>query len=673
MFAIALAACAPCQEARAYVEAPHSLGKIVASSTTIVMVRVKAVDREKNTIIYTKVRDIRGTFEGEIKHVIGQRGFHPREWKTVMAWARVGKQALFFTNGGHGEMCIDNYWYQAGFKGWSTMTHAEPYFLRAFAGRPAKLATYVTAMLAGQEVIVPCLVDGDKMAIQTRTAKVQRLRASLKIGDYDQKRDFVGWGAEEFRPIAGMPGFTHYSGIGKFSPGAGRVAPADFNGDGKTDLFVFGDYKMSLLKNDGGILGEETLPVRGGARAAVWGDYDSDGKIDLFVASSGGAKLLRNNTKQFTDATADLPLDTYNNPRAAVWIDYDGDKKLDLLLADGFRGLRLYRNTIPKGQTATAPAKPERKPLFVDVSDAVGLGEAGIGASAKGDHLAIADVNRDGRMDVLYSAGTGMLLLNTAKGFVVSKDSGINYIPGRTAPIFGDYNRDGHPDLFIAQKGKCKLLKNDGRGRFTDVTGASGDLAATIGWAGAAAWVDFDKNGRLDLFVGCLKGPNRYFSGQADGTFKDETEAIGLMYHMYNTCGVGIADINSDDMPDLVFNNEGQAAVALLGNPSWALETPKTASTPPAAPITSAVTSTPTAAADQPAVKTAVKTAVTTAAPTDVNEKSGASILYWLIAVLAASIVIGLVVFRVVRHTRAHLAAAGLSENESHQRSKGLV
>ena len=655
ILAIAVLASLPCRTARAYVEAPFSLGKIVNSSPNIVLIRVESVDREKNLIVYSKVRDVRGTYVGDIKHNIGKRGFHPRESKNVMAWARVGKMALFFSSGGHSETCIDNYWYQAGGKGWATMTHAEPYFLRSFAGRPEKLAGYVTAMLAGQEVVVPCMVDGDKNAIQMRTAKIQRLRASLKIGDYDPKRDFVGWGAEEFRPISGMGGFTHYSAIDEFGPGAAGVAPADFNGDGKIDLCIFGDHKLSLLKNDGGILSEETLPVRGGARAAVWGDYDSDGKIDLLVASPTGAKLFRNTSKQFADATNHLPLDAYNNPRAAAWIDYDGNKRPDILLADGFRGLRLYRNVIPKGQTATAPAK---LPLFTDVSDSAGLGANGIGGDMKGDHLAVADVNGDGRTDVLYSAGTGVLLLNTPKGFVRSKDCGISYRPGRIAPVFGDYNGDGHPDLFVPQKGTCKLFKNDGRGRFTDVTTASGDLGRPVGWARCAAWADFNGDGRLDLFIGCLKGPNRYFRGKTDGTFTDAGEAIGLTYHIYNTCGLAVADINTDDMPDIVFNNEGQAAVALLGNPSWTAEAPKSGSAS-ARPDASALTGASLADGGPD---------ITKLAPGDGKRPS----LYWPMAIILAGIVGVLVVFGVARRLRSR-RTGGRSENESQHKSEGLV
>ncbi len=641
VLAIALVATLPARRAAAYVEAPHSLGKIVASSTLIVLVRVKEVDRTKNTIIYTKVREIRGSFEGEIKHNIGQRGFHPREWKNVMAWARVGKPALFFTNGGHGEMCIENYWYQAGYKGWSTMTHAEPYFLRAFAGRPEKLANYVTQMLAGNEVVVPCLVDGDKMAIQERTAKVQRMRASLKLGDYNPKRDFVGWGAEDFRPISGMPGFTHIADIGKFSPGASAAVKADYNGDGKTDLCIFGDYRVALLKNEGGLLSEEALPISSGARSAAWGDYDSNGKPDLLLATSSGAKLLFNNVKQFLDRTADLPLGRYDDPRAVAWIDYDGDKRLDVLLADGFRGLRLYRNVIPKGQSATAPAttQPAAKPLFVDVSDAVGLGAAGLCANAKGDCLTIADFNGDGRSDILYSAGTGMLLLNATRGFVLAKSSGISYRSGGVTPALGDYNRDGRADILVPQTGSCKLFRNDGQGKFSDVTAASGDLANAIGTARSAAWCDFDKDSRLDILVGCLKGPNRYFRSMGDGTFKDHSENIGLMYRMFNTSGLTVADINTDDMPDLVFNNEGQPSVVLLGSPAWTIRAASQASTPK--PV-------------KPPVASSRMMLKPPAAAPSIGPSGGGQTPYWIGAIILAGFVAAGLVLAKIRHWRIH-------------------
>jgi len=555
--AAALIVALACGSARAYVEAPFSLGKVVAQSRFIVLVRVTQVDTEKNLVIYRKIRDIKGSHEGEIKHNIGKRGFHAREWQTIMAWARPGKTALFFHTGSAGEMCIEKYWYQCHGRGWWSMTHAEPYLLRSFAGRPEKLAGIVTRMLAGQEAVAPCMVDGDKMALQLRKAKIQRLRVSLRLQDYNPKRDFVGWGAEEFRVISGMPGFTHYAALSQLGPGAAGISTADINADGKPDLCLFGDNRLFLLQNTGAALNEVPLGLTCGARAAVWADCNADKKVDLLVASPFGPRLFLNDGKAFTDATDRLPAQGYHNVTAAAWIDYDADKKPDILLADGFRGLRLYRNT-------SAPSQP---PAFEDVSEQAGLGPSGVGGTVKGDHLAVADVNGDARPDVLYSAGDGLLALNTPKGFVRAADSGISYRAGKVAPVFGDYNADGRADLFVPQRGTCKLFRNEGKGRFADVTASAGDLGRNVGWARCAVWADFTGKGRLDLFVGCLRGPNRYFRSNGDGTFTEAGGEIGLTHRIFNTCGVAVVDVNSDDTPDVVFSNAGQESAILLGNP----------------------------------------------------------------------------------------------------------
>src|SRR5205814_5628515 len=130
--------------------------------------------------------------------------------KTVMDWAEVGKTAVFFHNGGQGELCTGKYWYQVYAGGeWWAMSHGEPFLLRSFCGNVEKLATAVTDIAAGREVVVPCMVDGNKDDLHLRRARIQRLRASLKLADYNQRRDFVGWGGEDFRRLAGMPGFTH--------------------------------------------------------------------------------------------------------------------------------------------------------------------------------------------------------------------------------------------------------------------------------------------------------------------------------------------------------------------------------------------------------------------------------------------------------------------------------
>jgi outer membrane protein assembly factor BamB len=715
--------------ANGYVEVFYPLGKVLLESTNVLVMVVESVDKQKNTIIYKKVRDLKGTHPGEtIKHNIAQAGFEPREWQNVMAWAEVGKTAIFFHNGGAGETCIDNYWYQTPAGGeWWSMSHAEPFMLRTYCGKAEKLANFIAAMQNNQEVVVPCMVDGDKEALKKRVAKMQRLKASLKIQDWNPTRDFVDFGAggDEMRPVAGMPGFTHILALTKVGPGATGVTPADINGDGRADLAVYGAEHLNVLLNGGNAFDEVRLPVQVGARAAAWADYDGDKRADLFVATPTGPRLFRNTTEkaaQFEDVTAGLPRQSYFHTTAAAWLDYNGDGRPDLLIADGFRGLRLYKNLGPsnapppqksitgkwffagpfdstggKGFDAVYPPeqgvdlkaqytgknnekfgwkeapfadgqvnsfmpllKPELAgdaavyvyrefnvagefqtpvslgsddtltvwfngakvhaentsrgaapdqailnlkfkpgkntllmkicngsgefgyyynaklpevttqvpPLFEDVSDSVGLGENGIGAAQKGDRIIVADVDGDGRQDFLFCAGSGILVLNTQKGFIEAKNTGISFKSGGVTPVFGDFNGDGKPDLFIPQSGVSKLLKNDGTGKFTDVTAQSGDLSRSLGDARCAAFVEF-KKGRNDLLIGCWKGANRYLRNKGNGTFVDRTEDIGLAYRMFNTSALSVQDLNKDGTPDVVFNNEGQEPVLLLANPEF--------------------------------------------------------------------------------------------------------
>lgn len=709
----------PLPPAAPYIEIPVSMGWLLGQSTNVVVMQVEKVDKEKNLILYKKVQDLKGKHPTEvIRHNIGRGGFHPREWQNIMAWAEPGKMAIFFHNGGGSETCIDNYWYQAYPGGeWWNMSHSEPFLLRSFAGAPEKLGQALLEILAGREVTVPAMIDGNKEDLHHRRAKIQRLKASLKIQDYNPQRDFVGWGNEDFKRLLGMPGFTHVAALTKVDPDVRGVAAADMDGDGDADLCLFGETKVVVVKNDGTSLNEISLSWSGGARAADWADYNGDGKLDLLLAAPSGARLFTNTGSGFRDDTGALPKEPYGNVTAAAWIDHDGDKKPDILVANGFLGLRLYRNL--GGPTAKAPAPPQMSPwhyigafdnaggqgfdkvyppeqgidlkaqydgkggkvgwkaatfadgtpqdlllfgahnnygvvylhreitakaaaqmpislgsddtltvwlngkkllsenvargcapdqneailplvegknslllkvcngeggwgyyfaakepkvvvgqIFEDVSERAGLGPEGAAGRARGDHLAVADVDRDGRADFLYSAGDGVLVLNTPKGFTEAKESGIRYRSGRVVPVFGDADGDGDLDLFIPQEGTSKLLRNDGKGRFTDVTGQSGDLARPGGGAVSAAWVDLSKSGRLDLLVGCVGGPNRYFRNAGGGRFVDAGETIGLYQRVLNTRGVAAVDLNKDGVWDLIFTNEGVEPMAILGDPA---------------------------------------------------------------------------------------------------------
>ena len=554
--------------ARAYIEAAHSLGKIVNDSTNIVVMKVEKVDKERNLIIYRKVKDLKGVHPTDvIKHNIGRAGFNPREWQYAMEGAQPGNVAIFFHNGGASETYCNNYWYQAYAGDWWNMSHGEPFLLRSYAsGKAEKLATAVTAILQGQEVVVPCMVD-DKTVLHTRSGKILRMKASLKLQDYNFKRDFVGWGNEDFRAILGMPAFTQYTGIARTDPEAGGVAAADFDGDGKLDLVEYGAGKVVLLHNGGSSLEEVSIPYTGGARAAAWGDWNGDKKPDLLLATPTGPVLLTNlGDGTFRDDTKVLPKEGYYALTTAAWIDQDGDGKQDILLANGYLGLRLYRNA----GKAPADAKtklPDGTLAFGDVSDQVGLGRNGVAAGVKGYQIAIADVDGDGRPDLLYAAANGMLILNQPKGFVEAKDCGIAFKPGRVAPILGDFDNDGKPDVTLVDANQIKLFKNDGKGHFTDVTGNRGDLAKSIENATCLVWADFNNTGRQDLFVGVLKGPNRFLKNGGDGKFTDASEEIGLTQRVFNTRAICVVDLNGDKVPDVVFNNEGQESSVLLGDP----------------------------------------------------------------------------------------------------------
>jgi len=148
----------------------------------------------------------------------------------------------------------------------------------------------------------------------------------------------------------------------------------------------------------------------------------------------------------------------------------------------------------------------------------------------------------------------------------------------------GDYDNDGFDDLFVTALGQSHLFHNNGNGTFTDVTQKAG-LLGPKEFSTSAAWVDYDKDGKLDLVVAnyvqwsiesdlycTLDGKNksyctpesykgapvRLWHNRGDGTFEDVTQKAGLGDPTSKTLGIAVLDYDNDGWPDLLLSNDTQ-------------------------------------------------------------------------------------------------------------------
>lgn len=156
----------------------------------------------------------------------------------------------------------------------------------------------------------------------------------------------------------------------------------------------------------------------------------------------------------------------------------------------------------------------------------------------------------------------------------------------------GDYDNDGHEDLFICNAGRNTLYHNNGDGTFTDVTEGSGlDKKPENLLSVAAAWFDYDKDGLLDLVVSnytiwspeadrrctmeskvdsyCsptiyVSVPTRLYHNLGGGHFKDVTESAGLSGALSKGMGISIADFNNDGWMDIFVANDTERNLLFL-------------------------------------------------------------------------------------------------------------
>jgi uncharacterized protein (TIGR03437 family) len=335
----------------------------------------------------------------------------------------------------------------------------------------------------------------------------------------------------------------------------------DLDGDGNLDVVIGTGHPDVLAPNqysgavtaffgrgDGSLIGPPAYPVGSGLAAMALADLDGDGKPDLAVAAGDLWILLSRGSGSFKTPVR-IPIPSGFSTAAVSSVaagDFNGDGKRDLVLGDS-NGSGVYV-LLGNGDGTFQP--PVQYPMGGSISS-----------------VAVADFNGDGKLDIAAcgpglnppSGSTAGILLGNGNGTFQSVRTLSGFGTAPQSLVVGDFNKDGKPDLAIADEGSLFNAANPG-GVLVYLGLGNGSFQSPVKYSAGnsptfIAAADINGDGAPDLIV-TTEDPNfstnfvfdiGLLPGNGNGTFR----AALLLPTEFGPQWIAVADLNGDGKPDL--------------------------------------------------------------------------------------------------------------------------
>lgn len=356
-----------------------------------------------------------------------------------------------------------------------------------------------------------------------------------------------------------------YMTLGKYPnevPKQHLIAPSAFQS--KEDIGRFADVASAV--------GIDTIGSAGGVIAD---DFDNDGLLDVMLSSLDACESLRfyrnNGDGSFVDWTKRAQLTGQTGGINLIQTDYNNDGWLDLFVMRGGWDYPARNSLLKNNGDAT----------FTDVTSLSGLDDG----AYRTHSVAWADFDNDGFVDVFigHEYAPSKLFRNKGDGSFedVSRAAGTDKTAFTKGAVWGDYDNDGYPDLYVSNFGAENFLyRNNRNGKFTDVArqlGVEKPLMSFPCW-----FFDYDNDGLLDLFVanfipsvtevvqGFLGLPPqaetmKLYRNIGKGAFADVTKSVGLD-RVVPSMGANFGDLDNDGYLDFYLGTGSPSYASLLPN-----------------------------------------------------------------------------------------------------------